>query len=168
MPPSKKIYWDSCVFIAWLKDEVRPGHEMDGVYECVEEVEAGRVGIFTAVTTVTEVLESKMTVAIKTKYTEVMNGRKVQFIPTDLRVGEKASELRDFYLKQSKIDGKDPLTQPDAIHLATAIHYRADEFWTFDNGGYGGRSLLSLDGNVAGYPLNICKPWATQLRIGTH
>jgi hypothetical protein len=90
----------------------------------------------------------------------------VQLLDNDLRVSALAREIREYYEAQSKIDGLPRLTTPDAIHVATAIHYKADAFWTFDDGGYGGRSLLSLNGNVAGHPLVVCKPVATQLRLG--
>lgn len=44
------------------------------------------------------------------------------------------------------------LKAPDAIHLAQAILYRADEFHPFDE------QLLSFSGNVAGHRLIVCKP----------
>jgi hypothetical protein len=44
------------------------------------------------------------------------------------------------------------LKSPDAIHLATAILYRADEFHTFDD------QLIGLSGNVGGHRLIVCKP----------
>jgi predicted nucleic acid-binding protein len=40
----------------------------------------------------------------------------------------KAREFRDRFLKQPK----KTLATPDAIHLATAAIYKADEFWTLD------------------------------------
>jgi hypothetical protein len=57
--------------------------------------------------------------------------------------------------------GGKTLSVPDAIHLATAIQYRVDEFHTFDGEGnsrYLG--LLPLSGNVGGHKLTICKPKA--------
>jgi len=165
MPPNNIIYWDSCIFIAWLKDEKRPGNEMDGVYECVEETERNRTFIITSVLTKTEVLEADLILEAKDKYQRLLSRRNVQLIDNDLRVSNLAGEIREYYKNIKKHDGLPGLTTPDAVHLATAIHYRAHFFWTFDNGGYGSRSLLSLSGNVAGYPLVICKPAATQLRL---
>jgi integrase len=52
-----------------------------------------------------------------------------------------------------------------AKHLASAIHFEVDEFHTFDEGKKGGRSLLSLDGDVAGHRLRICKPPVGQMQI---
>jgi transposase-like protein len=50
--------------------------------------------------------------------------------------------------------GGSKLKTPDAIHLASAILHRADEFHTFDE------TLIALSGNVAGHKLTICKPIA--------
>jgi predicted nucleic acid-binding protein len=55
-------------------------------------------------------------------------------------------------------DSAAPLRLMDAMHLATAIRKKVDAFYTFDSGGKGGADLLSLDGNVAGHNLKICKP----------
>ena len=165
MPLIRTIYWDSCIFIAWIKDEKRPPGEMDGIYECVEEVEAGRNRIITSVLTRTEVFEANLSQEIKKKYTQLLNRRKVQLLDQDLRVSDLAREIREYYERQSQIDGLPGLSVADAVHLATAIHYRVDAFWTFDNGGYKARSLLSLNGNVAGHLLVITKPVATQMRL---
>jgi hypothetical protein len=56
------------------------------------------------------------------------------------------------------------LGSPDCVHLATAIIYQADVFYTLDGGGKRGKAndLLPLNGNVAGYPLTIRKPLASQ------
>jgi PIN domain len=66
-------------------------------------------------------------------------------------------DLRNHYAAK----GKKTLSAPDAIHLATAILYRADEFHTFDSDG-SSRSLglLPLSGDVGGHRLIICKPVA--------
>jgi predicted nucleic acid-binding protein len=165
MPPTSTIYWDSCVFIAWLKDEQRPPGEMDGVYECVEEVEARRTRLITSVVTRTEVFEADLPEAVRESYSRLLNRRNVQVLDNDLRVSNLAREIREHYQRQRLTDGLPGLSTPDAVHLATAIHYRADAFWTFDDGRHGGRSLLSLNGDVAGHPLVICKPFARQFRL---
>jgi hypothetical protein len=62
--------------------------------------------------------------------------------------------------RAAEFDGK-TVSVPDAIHLATALIYRADEFHTFD--GKNGRNtlgLLPLSGDVGGHKLTICKPVA--------
>jgi len=165
MPYDKVIYWDSSIFIAWLKNEQRPLGEMDGVLEYVYLVEAKKVKLITSTLTRTEVFEANLTSEVREKYSKLLSRRNVQLIDADLRVTELARDLREYYQSQSNIDGLPGLTTADAIHLATAIHYKVDEFHTFDNGKKGGRSLLSLNGNVAGHHLTICKPPVSQYRL---
>lgn len=46
----------------------------------------------------------------------------------DLKDAGLAHDLRDYYInRKAEFDGK-TLSTPDALHLATAILYRADEF----------------------------------------
>ena len=163
MPPTKLVYWDSSVFRAWLKDESRPKGEMDGIHEVVGLVEARKVRLMTSVVARTEVFEANLSVEAKEMYAKLLQRRNVQTVDNDLRVSQQARELREFYAARK--NGLPGLTTPDAIHLATAIHYGADEFHTFDDGKKGGRSLLSLDGDVAGHDLRVIKPPFTQYRL---
>jgi hypothetical protein len=66
----------------------------------------------------------------------------------DIRVAAIAHDLRNHYAEKS---GR-ILKSPDAIHLATAVLNRVDEFHAFDEG------LISLSGNVGGHRLIVCKP----------
>ena len=46
MPGNTPIYyWDSCLFLAWLKDEERKLGEMDGVREIIERSKRREVKI---------------------------------------------------------------------------------------------------------------------------
>jgi len=153
-------YWDSCLFLAWIKDEQRPSGEMDGVREVVERVKRREAKIITSVLTLSEVLESKLPAGMK-RLIDGMLKQRVTRISMDIKVAQMAHDLRDHYASSSSYGGK-TLSVPDAIHLATAILYRATEFHTFDGGKTGGKSLglLQLSGNVAGHRLIICKPQA--------
>ncbi len=66
----------------------------------------------------------------------------------DIRVASLAHDLRNHCV----LHGRKILETPDSIHLATAIHYRAKEFHTFDN------ELIALSGDVGGHKLIVCKP----------
>ncbi len=76
------------------------------------------------------------------------------------KIEGKRLQYRDYYQQRKTTDNLPTLTTPDAIHLATAIIYRANEFHTFDehNETRKRRALLPLNGNVAGYPIVVCKP----------
>jgi predicted nucleic acid-binding protein len=152
---SPLYYWDSCLFLAWLKDEERPSGEMDGVREIIERQRRREVRIMTSVLTMVEVLAAKMPAGMDTLFQNAM--RRLSRQAMDIRVAQPAHDLRSHY---AGLGGK-TVSSPDAIHLATAILYRADEFHTFDGEG-SSRSLglLPLSGNVGGHKLTICKPVA--------
>jgi predicted nucleic acid-binding protein len=148
-------YWDTCLFLAWLKDEERRVGEMDGVRELIERARRRDVRLITSVLTTVEVLAAKIPAGMDTLFQNLM--RRVNRQAMDIRVASIAHDLRNHYV----LLGGKTLSTPDAIHLATAILYRADEFHTFDSEG-SSRSLglIPLSGNVGGHRLTICKPEA--------
>jgi predicted nucleic acid-binding protein len=156
----KKYYWDTCIFLAWIKDEQRPSGEMDGVREVVARAKRREVIIMTSVLTLTEALQSKLPVGMDRLFFDLL--KRTQRVGVDIKVAQLAHDIRDYYMvRKDQFDGK-VLQTPDAIHLATAILYRADEFHTFDDGKKDSKSLglISLSGNVGGNKLVICKPQA--------
>lgn len=153
-------YWDTCLFLAWLKDEERPTGEMDGVREVIERAKRREVKIITSVLTITEALECHLPAGVKRLYEGLM--KRVTRISMDIKVADVAHELRNHYSADPKKYNDKTLATPDAIHLATAILYRSNEFHTFDGGKKSGKhlGLLQLSGDVAGHRLTICKPTA--------
>lgn len=155
-----RLYWDSCVFIAWLQDEARAPGEMEGVAEMVRAVDKGQAIIVTSVLTTTEILESKLTDAQCAKLHKVFKRPELQKVACDDRVATKGREIRDYYQRRGQ-----KLLTPDSIHLATAILYDVGSFFTFD--GSSGRmkknavKLAPLHGDVAGHPLRIYVPMGT-------
>lgn len=152
---SPLFYWDSCLFLAWLKDEERPSGEMDGVRETIARARRREVRIMTSVLTMVEVLAARLPAGMDTLFQNAL--KRVNRAAMDIRVAQIAHDLRNHYAGL----GNKTLSSPDAIHLATAILYRADEFHTFDGQG-SSRSLglLPLSGNVGGNKLVICRPVA--------
>lgn len=155
-----KYYWDTCLFLAWIKDEQRPTGEMDGVREVVARAKRREVIIMTSVLTLVEALQSKIPVGFEKLFSDMM--KRVQRLGMDIKVAELAHGIRDYYVAHSAEYENKKLTTPDAIHLATAIWYKADEFHTFDNGKKDSKSLglIQLSGDVGGHRLTICKPQA--------
>lgn len=161
MPPGKPIiYWDTCVLLAWIKDEKRPNNEMDGVNDVANKLYKDHITLLTSDITEGEILASMLSDDAKQKLKDMFKRRNCRSVAADKKVNRLASEIRDYYQQQKAIDGLPTLLLPDAIHLATAILYSADEFHTFDANDDRNRrrALLPLSGNVAGYPLKICKP----------
>lgn len=154
MPGNTPVYyWDACLFLAWLKDEERKAGEMDGVREVIERSKRREVKIMTSVLTSVEVLSAKIPIGMDTLFKGMM--KRVNQVSMDIRVASLAHDIRDHYAT----NGGKTVSTPDAIHLATAILYRVDEFHTFDaDSSRNSLGLLQLSGNVAGSKLIICKP----------
>ena len=157
MPGNSPVfYWDTCLFLAWLKDEERKTGEMDGVREVISRAQKRDVKIITSVLTTTEVLSAKIPAGMDTLFKGLL--KRVTQISVDIRVAELAHDIRNYYAMRGT--GK-TIATPDAIHLATAILYRASEFHTFDEAGSRkSLGLLPLSGDVGGHRLKICKPEA--------
>lgn len=113
--------------------------------DIIQRMKRRDVRLMTSVLTIIEVLETKIPVGIDSAFKDLLKRLSRQGI--DIRVASLASDLRNHYAKNGQ-----SLKVPDAVHLATAIHYRADEFHTFDE------QLLSFSGNVGDHRLIICKP----------
>jgi predicted nucleic acid-binding protein len=152
-------YWDTCLFLAWIKDEERPTGEMDGVRECIGRFKRREVKIVTSVLTSVEALSSKLPVGMEALFNGLM--KRVFRLGVDSKVSSLAHDLRNHYAARASEFGGKTLSTPDAIHLATAVLYRVTEFHTFDRDGSAkSLGLLPLSGNVGGHRLTICKPVA--------
>ncbi len=161
MPGKKKIYWDANIFLAWLQDEQQWGTViMGGIEDTVRKVHNNEIVLFTSFMTQTEVFESKMSQKAKGLWENVFKRKNVKMISGDQRVGALSSFIRDYYNRKSI-----KIKSPDAIHLATAIIYGADEFHTLDGAGPTKKAsdLLRLGAKIAGhYNLLICTPEGPQ------
>lgn len=154
------ICWDTSVFLAWIKNEERPNNEMAGVNDVALKIHSDHIILLTSAITEGEILESTLDELGKQRYKDLFKRKNCQMVNIDPKIMELTHKIRDHYQQQKSIDGLPTLTTPDAIHLATAIHHEANEFHTFDenNEPRKRRALIPLSGNVAGYPLVICKP----------
>jgi predicted nucleic acid-binding protein len=154
------FYWDSCLFLAWIKDEERKSGEMDGVREVIARHRKREVKIITSTLTSVEVLQSKLPVGLERLIGDLM--KRIVRIGVDSKVASMAHDIRDYYDRNASLNAGKTVSTPDAIHLATAILYRVSEFHTFDDGKSSSKSLglLNLSGNVGGHRLTIFKPHA--------
>ena len=137
MPGSPLFYWDSCLFLAWLKDEeTRAGGNgrRSGHYP---KNDAPRRQSYDFRSDHIEVLSSRIPLEWTPYFIDLIKRLNRQSV--DIRVAAIAHDLRNYYALAGR-----SLKSPDAIHLATAILYRADEFHTFDD------QLIALSGNVGG------------------
>lgn len=165
------IYVDSCVFISMLTGEQRPGDESAQVAGFGLEIDRQEVVAVTSSITQIEILECTLEEQQRAVMERLIRPPKVQVKDPSQPILALAREIRDFY-QAERIAGRTDLPTvdtPDAIHLATAIHFGCPTFFTFDeHDRHGGsrprRALIPLSGLVAGrYPLTICKPYARSL-----
>ncbi len=140
-------YWDTCMFLAWLKDEERKSGEMDGLREVIDRSKKRDCRLMTSVLTSVEVLQAKIPAGVDAMFSGLL--KRMARVGVDTKVAQLAHDIRNYYAK----DGKS-LKTPDAIHLATAILHRANEFHTFDE------QLIASSGDIAGHRLIVCKPAA--------
>ena len=144
MQSRQKYYWNTDVFLAWLKAEQGRVELVDAI---VSEAHKGEAVIVTSVITRTEIFEGSLDEEMRTKFKLVMGTRYMCQVNVDPAVADLARELREHY----KAKGQS-LKTPDAQHLATAILHKVNAFHAFDD------KLLRYDGNVAGRALRVCKP----------
>lgn len=130
-------------------------------------VDRGSAVLMTSVLWRAEVLDMALNNAQRKRLEEVFDGRNIIELSIDGRIMDLASEIRGFHKSSKKKDILKNIRVPDAIHLASAIHYDATEFHTFDGARSGPNKggLLTLNGNVATHKLKICVPHANQLRL---
>lgn len=163
-----RFYWDTAPLIAWITDEKRSDPaEMSGLVEVLDMVECGKAILMTSVLWRAEVLDISLTAAQRKRLVAAFDGRSIVELGIDGRVMDLTSQIRSFHRNSKKEDAIKNIRVPDAIHLASAIHFEATEFHTFDGARAGGKvgGLLTLDGNVAGHRLRICTPKAEQLQL---
>jgi len=146
----EKICLDSTIIIAWMKNEARPNQEMGGVEYCIERIMKNEIKAIASVNIIGEILRGKYPPEVYDLFERTTSKRRnFELIGIDIRISKLIHEIRNYY---DSLRIRRRIELPDASHLATAIQYAVDAFYTFD------KDLLSLNGNVAGHTLIICKP----------
>ena len=161
------IYWDSCIFLAWLKDEDGAPSDKEGQAFIARLLDEGRLRLVTSTIARVEVLASTLTPRKEKLFVSFLRSEKVILRAPDLPVVALASKIRDHYYKENRDKEKGSrrtVCTPDAIHLATAIASGVPLFHTFDRKNTRDcLGLLGLDGEVAGHPLRIRRPRASDI-----
>lgn len=135
------LFWDSCVFSAWLRDE-RHAYDVDSIAQYLREAKAGEFVIHTSMMASAEVLPSQIKQSgfgTFEEFLEDFTGAVVAIAP-DQNVMALSGRLRDLPYKKGD-SKKRRLTSADAVMLASAVHLRDAwgvplvKFHTFDGGG---------------------------------
>jgi len=148
------IYWDSCIYIAWLIGETQHGKGCkDAIRQMAEDNASHKNVIISSIITYTEVLAINLTADNEALFRKSFRTQHHIAYDVDPPIALKAREIRERFLRRD--DGK-KIKTPDALHLATAIVHKAERFLTFDDG------LLVLNGDARVDGLIISKPFVDQ------
>jgi len=151
-------YWDSCVFIEFLarEDEQR----VNEIRELIRDAQAGRVRVI-----VSQLLRAEIVpfAANDQAHSDIIDDfllsarGVVRFVDVTRSIAEDARRLVADRTAER-------LTVPDAIHLATALQYEVDVFFTYDGVKdrlrNRSRGLLGLDETLGSPLLKIRVPRA--------
>jgi predicted nucleic acid-binding protein len=148
----KLYYWDACIYLAWLQNEIVHGQTHLDAIKQVATANDNRQNIIISSTLVfTEVLAAKIGTENEQIFRKSFRSQNHIAYDVDPPIAIKAMEFR----QNLQTIGKS-LRTPDAIHLATALIQKADEVWTFDD------KLLALNKDSKVEGLVICKPYTPQ------
>ncbi len=139
-------YWDSCAFLALLKNEPEKIDECKSVIKAAKD---GKVIIVTSALTFIEVIKlergkPKLSRDVEEKIRAFFQHEWIYIYNVDRKVGELARDLMWQY---------EGLKPKDSTHVATAVQAKVDVLETFDDG------LLKLSGKVGNPLLPIRRPY---------
>lgn len=151
------IYWDTAVWLAWLLGETQwPDTVIAGIQDVVQHLEQERLLLFTSSITRSEIYQGKLSPQQKNNWASIMRRSDVREVAADSRINDRSSAIREYHQSRGT-----KIQTPDAIHLATAVLYKADEFQTMDglDNKAKPKRILALNGDVGGYPLTVVHPY---------
>jgi predicted nucleic acid-binding protein len=134
------LFWDSCVFMAFLRDE-RAAYDVDSIEQYLTESSDGRHRIYTSSLVFAEVLPSsiiKPEIGSFSDFVDDFRGA-IVIIDASPDVMHLAGRLRDLPYRKGTSPGR-RLATPDAIMLASAVHLQQafgvnlNHFHTYDDG----------------------------------
>ncbi|MCH9853712.1 MAG: PIN domain-containing protein [Alphaproteobacteria bacterium] len=176
MSREKIYYWDSCMFYEWLCDEQKPEEEHAGIKKIILENQKQQNRIITSAITHLEVLPSKLSAkgSNRDDFSNLFDNTYMGSIDMTPNILWLAKDIRDFYFtpNNNNQQSRKMMDLGDAIHLATAIIYKVDEFHTRDNTKKGGKvPLLTLSAETQSgkicneYDLSIISPSDNQFDL---
>ncbi|GAG85132.1 unnamed protein product, partial [marine sediment metagenome] len=114
MLKKRRYYWDTSIFIAWIKDEERSNpQDMRGLADVVYEIQEGNVQLVTSVITTTEVFTGDLDKRQKKRFDSLFGRPSIVRINVTQSIADTAKILRE-ECKLSRIS----LKSVDSLHLA--------------------------------------------------
>lgn len=153
------VYWDANMFIRLIAGRARSqardqGHIYDAIFEIAMQVRDRQVVLVTSSYTRTEMSWTQMRPADRAMFDGIMRRRNVIDQPYDSPVAELANAIQDDLRKVGR-----QLSQPDLIHVATAVFHQVDELHTTDG------PMKACDGHPVLRGVRILTPVAGQSRL---
>jgi predicted nucleic acid-binding protein len=149
----KRVYWDACCWIAYIKQEVvdvngKRENRYEMCRQTLLEADKGAVEIVTSAFTLAEVCKSSEVKDSPVDHLPSFFDKSyILLVPVDKNVGLRAQSLQ--------LAGLVGLKPPDTVHVASAIIAKCEELHTFD------RRILNHNKRITGKdgePMTICKP----------
>jgi len=133
------VYWDACIFIAWLDREPRKDISREDLEYWARLFRDDKARLVTSAVTGLEILESRMerNREARDEFHRFMRPPRGSLHQISPPVLEMAYTLREHFASLPAPLGREKhptLSTPDAIHLATAVLEEVDVFHTTDGG----------------------------------
>lgn len=151
MPTPIKVYWDSCVFIDWMKQD-KP-KRLPAIEKMVKEAEASQIMIVTSAFTLVEVVRTEAGLVVspsdEQKIINFMKNDYIEVRPLDRKIAETSR-----YLQRTAAAAGMKMPKGDSIQLATAMSVTGlQALYTFDE-----TDLVPHSGKWGNPPVTICLP----------
>jgi predicted nucleic acid-binding protein len=155
----RKVYWDSCLWIALVQKEAGRCEILQGIWR---DAERGEVKIITSTWAIAECVRSPKDRKQKPFGEEQESLLDALFLNTFVTV--RQVDFQVARLARRLVRTHKQCRKPiDGAQLATALLMNVDEMHTFEE-----EDLLHLDGKCTrqdGKPLKICKPFVIQIDL---
>lgn len=156
MSGKEAIYWDSCIFIAYFKQEIREDpNDLAGIEELMHLFEMKQCFLATSVVTISEVLQYKTGNETHKKFRDFLNRQDIVLIEITRQIADIAQHIREKYRNTDD----STLSTPDCLQLASAIRYKCSPFYTFDGCTGKKNSILKIrEQMLQDYNIEILRP----------
>jgi predicted nucleic acid-binding protein len=132
----RTILWDSCVFLAWLKEE--KDKPLEDLRAFIRDIESEKTILHVSSVAYVEILNlivpgEPLAATAGSRFRSWVKRPCVEVLNVDPRIAEQAGDLKERSIKIRNDNKKcGALRIPDAIIAATALVYGAEVLHTFD------------------------------------
>lgn len=149
------VYWDSCIFIAFLKGENHGDSATEAIRIQAAEFDANKIVLATSTVGIMEVLSMELTDEVKDKFEKMIRRSNFVIIEANEFVARKAAVLRNHCYAKSKEAGNlnFKVTPADAIHVSSGMAVLASKIVTTDKKDKKSKGELGMVSIAKFYPV---------------